>query len=534
MGDVNSPCNQVLDTITLQELTEITSAIIDALLPGGGIENIYLKSLLVENLKTGIQVIQVCASCAESIPNLEDHLDYCGPDIYGNDRQHSGLLFLPIETDDSTTGTTGRNGDGPSNNIIPGTHKGYILARETRIDLSQSPSLLWLGRDDTNPVVWIYMTLASAQSVVFLLPHFMGYGISTDLYKAYTIRKGYETSGVPLWYQSQTLVKQLSGGCAALGNAAIVAGYSEGGYSSVVLAHALHQNAGVDIIRVHSGGAPYKVSSAAMLGLFQAIKDDTLSSWSLPVLGLLAVSYSSTYPHLANYNSSQHILTTANGTRDVLVEALTGPADAMEVIDLMQNMTQNGTEVLDLLRPAFVAAIDEFVARSISNPCSSTPLETLQQLEMDLLCAALIDNDLTVLLEEQIEFPIEFCHSPDDTLAVVENLPNLDSEWMTQVPDVTGDHFEAAETCFLHIVQTAIQLSTDLMNYPIEQMHDEQQCGVGGGNNTTGVGGGNNTTTGTTTQDATGTLEPTLLSVSPRVLSMEFLLVLSIATIYLL
>jgi hypothetical protein len=162
-----------------------------------------------------------------------------------------------------------------------------------------------MGRQNSSPIVWIYIALASIQSVVFLAPHNMGYGKSSDLYKSYIIRKGYETSIIPLWYQSQTLIQELSGGCAALGNAAIVTGYSEGGYSSVVVAHALYQNAGVDILQVHSGGGPYKTSSASMMGLFQTILSGKYPTEGLPILGLLGTAYSSTYPDLANFNTSQ-------------------------------------------------------------------------------------------------------------------------------------------------------------------------------------------------------------------------------------
>ncbi len=493
--ELNLLCNQVLDTIPLPDLVETMSAIIDVLVPGQGIENFFLKSLLVDNLKTGLQIVQVCGSCVESIPNLEGHEEYCGSDIYGNDRQHSGLLFIPTQTDSDGTSNT--------NTILPGTHKGYIFARESRVSITQAPNLLWLGRNDTSPVVWIYMALASSQSVVFLVPHNLGYGKSADLYKAYIIRKGYETSIVPLWYQSQTLVKTLSGGCAALGNAAIVAGYSEGGYSSIVIAQALHQNAGVDIIRVQSGGGPYKVSSAALLGMLQTIRDGNFPQDALSVLGLLAVSYSSTYPHLANFNASQDMLTVTNGTREVLVEALTGAPDLVEIDFLIQDLTRGGT-IIDMFRPGFVLAMESFLTDGILDPCSSVPIEVLRDLEMDLACAAMKENDLTILLEEQIEFPVEFCHSPDDTIAVVGNLPNFNSEFLTQVPDVTGDHFEAAETCFLHILQTAIGFSADLVNYPVEPLHDEQCCpgGVSGctsPSNSTIAPSGNATNDSTTT-----------------------------------
>lgn len=468
------PCNQVLDTITLKDLKATMTDMINALIPGGsGVERYFLQSLLVDPLKSGIQVVQVCGSCATSIPESEQasHQEYCGNGIYGYDQEHSGLLLIP----------TTASGDAPT--IVPGTHKGYIYTQGTRLSVEQFPSLLWLGRLDTNPILWFYMAMASLQQVVFLSPHTMGYGVSSSEYKAYIIRKGYETSTVPLWYQAQTLVSEWSYGCSALGNAAIVTGYSEGGYSSVVVAEALRRNAGVEIIRVQSGAGPYKVASEAMLGIAQGIDADKFPiEQGSAIFALLGVSYSSTYPNLANYNSKQLVL--ANDTiRDVLLESLmpgtdgevTADDDAEYLWELIQSLIAPSTNVLDMFRADFVAAARE-------NACVSLSTAALQELEMDLLCQALVDNDLTSLLETQVDYPVEFCQSPDDEIVVAGNLPNLTAnpKYLSQVGGISGSHIAAGEACFLQVVQTAVLSAGELANYKIEDLHNtnNQSCGA--------------------------------------------------------
>lgn len=488
VDELNTPCNQVLDTIPLSSLVEIMTSIINVLAPSGSVQNLYLQSLLVDNLKTGIQVIQVCGSCTESIPNLDNHQDYCGPNHYGNDVLHSGLLLIPTQTPTSTT--TDTNSNDKNDTIVPGTHVGYIYTRGTTISLTAEPSLLWMGRQDTHPIIWVYIALASIQSVVFLAPHNMGYGKSSDLYKSYIIRKGYETSIVPLWYQSQTLVQELSGGCAALANAAIVAGYSEGGYSSVVVAHALYQNAGVNILQVQSGAGPYKVSSVGLLGMFQSILNGEFPSDGLLILGLLGTAYSSTYPNLPNFNTSQDILSSLDETRDLVVNALTGIADPLMVDPLLNNLT--ATSILDLFRPAFVSAMEQFLTNGISDPCSNNSTDLLVELEMDKLCQALVDNDLTMVLEEEIQYPVEFCQSPNDEIVSVNNLPNnLDTfEYFTQVNGISGDHFTAGETCFVHLLSSAVLASTTtLATYPINALHNPQ-CNASSSSSSSGGGGG--------------------------------------------
>jgi hypothetical protein len=162
-----------------------------------------------------------------------------------------------------------------------------------------------------------------------------------------------------------------------------------------------------------------------------------------------------------------------------VVNALTGIADPLVADPLLQNLTHNG--VLDLLRPAFVSAIQQFLADGILDPCSnSSTTSQLVDLEMDQLCAALVENDLSSLLEQgEQPFPIEFCQSPNDEIVAASNLPTTlaTTDKFTQVEGVTGDHYSAGQTCFLHLVSSAILASTTtLVNYSIPALHDPQAC----------------------------------------------------------
>ena len=476
------PCNQILDTISLSDLAAIMTSIVASFAPQaqGGLQQTYLESLLVHPLQTSMHVVQVCGSCVDSIPAEEQpkNAAYCAKNIYGADRGQSGLLLIPAPNNEGNMTMTGSQNE--TMLIAPATYTGYVYTHATRVSLAQTPSILWQGRQNTNPQVWFYLAMASTQQVVFLMPDNMGYGKSAELFKPYLIRKAYETAIVPLWYQAQALVKEWSGGCAELHNKAIVAGYSEGGYSSVVAAQALHEHVGVEIVRLQTGAGPYKLASEAPVGLYESIKAGNLSESDTPILGLLGVAYTSTYPDVANYGTGQGIL--ANATRDPLVQALTGhvPGNGTAVVELIMKMTAPTYNPLLLLRQDFLSALELFSANETTvDGCQTFPLAVLQQLQMDKLCQALVENDLTNTLENQVNYPTEFCQSPQDEIVVQANLPNLTANPnFSRVPGITGGHVTAGETCFLHVVQTAVQSASAVA--PVPKTNCTPTPGAGG------------------------------------------------------
>ena len=137
--------------------------------------------------------------------------------------------------------------------------------------------------------------------------------------------------------------------------------------------------------------------------------------------------------------------------------------------------------------------MEQFLADGILDPCSnSSTTPQLVDLEIDQLCAAMVENDLSAILEQEpFPFPIEFCHSPQDEVNVITNLPTTlhDTEMFTLIKGIKGDHYAAGETCFLHVVSSAIKASTtSLVTYSqsMPALHDPQAC-----HETSSSGGGN-------------------------------------------
>lgn len=472
-ADVGSEvqCNTILDIISLAELSSTMQGVVNELADPGTLENIFLTQLLVSNLKTGVAVAHVCGSCLESIPESQtsDHADYCDESIYGADHLHSGLVLIPTLSDGE---------DEPR--LAPGTHKGYVFLRGTESTVAGDPNLVWTGREDPNTGVgiWLYVAMASAQSSVFIAPHYMGYGKSEDLFKSYIIRKGYETSIIPLWCATKELVRKESNGCAALGDAAKVAGYSEGGYVAAVVAHALEANAGVEIVQLETGGAPFKVSSEALVYIFELINAGTFEPGYNVFLGYLGVAYSSTYASVSNFDSDQDMLSAE--VREDFVSTFSGPT-TLSVDDLSEfveaSIPSNATNILGIFPAYFTDAIQGYLSEGNRDPCNTAPILELQSLGVDQLCAAYIESDLTTTLAS-FDFPVQFCHSTEDDIISIDNLPSTMKPNFSLVPGVTGNHFEAAVTCLFQQIQNAINGAQDFIDLEIPALHAEDvgQC----------------------------------------------------------
>jgi len=93
-----APCDRIVDTLTKIEIEGLLGQIIDGF--SEGFENVVLRGAFVNNIRHGVQVRRVCASCQENQPE-EDDYDFC--QAYGNDISYSGLIFLPTDAEDTSS-----------------------------------------------------------------------------------------------------------------------------------------------------------------------------------------------------------------------------------------------------------------------------------------------------------------------------------------------------------------------------------------------------------------------------------------------
>jgi hypothetical protein len=399
----------------------------------------------VDTLEYGIQVRTLCASCDEFNVTLAGYNEYCGQGVYGYNTRHSGLLMLPMSSD----GTM----------IAEGTFPGLIYNHDPNVN--RVPSRGWNRANSTSSEIMFGVLPAAAGSVA-ILPDYFGYGESNNaIFKAFLVKQSYQTSIVPLWLKAAAILNEESN-CTALADAVIVAGTSEGGYASIVVADALHE-LGIEIIRVQAGAVPARLGSILIPDMVKGIDRETFPLSERFLLALLGSAYSSTYTDVLNFEEGPYLLNSS--VRKELVELVTGAANRT-----LLNSAVPIDDALSIFDKDFVAWARGAYEQNFTDPCSMNLTEG-----MSLLCATLSANDLTDLLESA-SYSIYLCHSPDDDVVSIANLPDGTRNTNLTISLVNGDHFESSAICQSQII---LFLSSSIyITYPIVAKHTEGGCDV--------------------------------------------------------
>jgi hypothetical protein len=500
------PCNMVLGSMTADELRAVASGIVEAFAPDpDSFEYSYLQSVLVSPIQHGIEVHRICAGCDDVSPQVlhdgeaaDVFEEFCGPHNYGAvNATFSGLMMVPLSDD---------------NSMLDGTLKGVIDMHPTSTALV--PSLMW-GRmqsavmvnpdmeSQENILLQVDAILAGTGQVL-VFPDYMGYAENAlELYKGYTIKKAYQTSCVPIVLWARQYVRELTNCATQLSTTVGIKGYSEGGYTAVVLADTLYRM-GWNVVQVHAGGGPYDLI-AATTKTFERIVNGTYDMRFRHILALVGSSYSSTYKDLPNYQQNQDLLT--DSIRSTLVNIIVNNTPEPIVRESIPY-----EDPADVLRLLFDANYLEFVNASIItgnfDPCRSSSQEELEQGKVDKICKAFQMNVIVEVLQNA-PFNVSVCHSPDDEVVPAESVPDLSgNENLTFVP-AKGSHNEAGGECIF----TALlyYLGQEFQSMTVQQLHSTAGCDATGGS----PGATNNPTTETTTtipmegQEDEQTISPT-------------------------
>lgn len=396
---------------------------------------LYLPSFFLTF--TPVQIRKICSSCNE-IKELNVYDDevfnkYCGSTIHGNDIVHSGLVVYPMETcrEDSRIYTF-QSGEMP----------GFIFSSSTFVNTSESPSELGLSS---------YYTLfgilgASLSNAISIIPDFMGYGESTGLIdRGYLIKDSYVTSTLPLWIKVKSDIFDESGGKSSLIDTVAFAGYSEGGYASTALSDGFY-SLGIEVIKTFAAGAPFKMSSVLISSAIEKQDNGIDNSLYRFVYLMTGASFSSTYPGMANYNVDQDFIASqyidpANPSENVLEWLREDDIDEFE----LNARLSDGWDYL--VKPEFLEFFRDAIKTNTKEPC----LTNYQVGFNDKLCDALLNNDLTEILETAT-YNIQLCHSPFDDLVDIENLPDFSRNPNLDYTFSFGDHLVAAAVCLNEIV----------------------------------------------------------------------------------
>jgi len=433
-------CGEILTSWTRDEAVNNLSTVINESL--GGLEAALLIAALSAAAKNGIQVRKLCASCTDIQAPPSNYDNFCGADDYGFDVRHSGLLFLPLTAD--------------ATSILPGTHKSIVYCVGTRTN--SQPSTEWEGANSGIEVFLnVALTVTTGSAVV--IPDYMGQGESQgQTSRGYIVRKSYSTSVIPLWLATNELIRTETDCSSSLANSVATVGYSEGGYASVAAADALNI-IGADLIRVEAGGAPFRLSTVTTLSAVENADDGTFPSGSREYFGLVGSSYSSTYRDVANYEKGQDVLSVE--TRDTIVDLVAAGASDADIKAVTP--VSDPTSIFDA---ELVAWVRDAIQLQDVDPCNNNPQPGVS----DLICLAFQDNTLTDILHNA-PYPVRLCHSPDDKVIDIGNLPDFDQNSNLSFLQVSETHGSAGVSCLQESL--TYFLTGNFQDYPVVDTHVE-------------------------------------------------------------
>ena len=361
-----------------------------------------------QSFKYGVEIRKVCSSCSEVSTDSSGYSEYCGQGVYGSGATQSGLLMIPLSSD----GTA----------IANGTFPGFVYNHEPTVD--RAPSNDWMGGGGTMANGIMFGVLPAAAGSIAIQPDYLGYGEENgDVSKAFLVKKSYQTSVVPLWLKAAAILEQETS-CSALADAAMISGFSEGGYSSVVVADAL-SDLGVDIIRVQAGAVPARLGSIFIPDLVASIENGNFPSNLRFILALLGSSYSATYNGMPNFEEGPYLLEAS-----VLNNIVNLVTDAASMTSVQGAVPE--TDPLSIFNPEVVDWARRAYLVNDTNPCGAGNFTTEG---FDLFCSALAENDLTDLFESA-SYPLALCHGRDDEVVSISKPSGCDSE--CQHSDIIG------------------------------------------------------------------------------------------------
>mmetsp|Transcript_36584 Transcript_36584/g.88669 ORF Transcript_36584/g.88669 Transcript_36584/m.88669 type:complete len:598 (-) Transcript_36584:30-1823(-) len=423
-------CGAVVGTLTISEIKS-------KLLSSSGVPT-SASGFSIFLVKHDVQARKICASCQDyqdaaandvsqnsllPTPRNITWQQYCGESAYGSNATVSGLLLVPID----------ENGD-----LIEGPMAGHLAAHQSLTEtFSQIPSETF----DQFDKHWLSIVAASSGKIA-IEPDYLGYGESSDFFKSFLIRPAYATATLPLWQSAVEMIAQESECRSYLKSVAYVTGYGEGAFAALSIADALYSTFNVQIVKASVGGGPYRLGSLALPRLVDSINEKKMSSDQYYLLALLASAYSSTNTWPANYGHNQDLLDATYRDRIVSLVQEGGSVDS-----ILESLPAKVTDIID---PGFFSWMKNMAVQGEYMGCLAGP-----PIEPDFnghFCLALLENDLTNVLHDT-EYDIDLCHSPDDEVFHIDNLPpQLNADVTTRNPRLTrqlasGSHDSAYRFC---------------------------------------------------------------------------------------
>ncbi len=210
---------------------------------------------------------------------------------------------------------------------------------------------------------------------------------------------------------------------------------SSGGYGAISVADSLKDYYGIIPLQVLASAPPLKIGSWVPMGFIRSQMNGIFSPISSFSIAVATLPFANTRPGIPNYNTSQSFL---NATRTgSLLDMFTDPnlpsiGDFSAFMGyVMLNYPLNLSDFA-YLSDFVYGFFEEALVNNVTDPCSNMTM--VQNFEVDKLCEAIAENDLSSTVDEA-DFPIDMCISEDDTIIVVENIPEDKLKFLLSGPD---------------------------------------------------------------------------------------------------
>jgi len=364
-------------------------------------------------------------------------MPYCTEGSFAYGRTMSGLLLEPI---DPTT-----------KEPIVGKVAATIFNNPTSNDPFNVPSQ-WPSNIATTPNSFVVGIFPASAGTYTLLPDVLGLGEDWESVRSYMIKALYQASAVPLLLKAKDVIEK-ENKCTELDKRVNVMGFSEAGYATIAISHAIDM---LDDDYMHTytgvGGAPIQLSSVQ---LTEAVVKMYEGTFPLPqYLVRLGNAYSSTNGDVVNTDKGQDMITAEyldpiDENKDVREWVKAG----LSYEEMVPYIPKPPSGLFtDLLNPSFLNMIINSNDAGYIDPCNSE----FKTDDVDALCEAIVDQDMNDTLSS-FEYPVVICHSPEDEIIFYSNVPNTtlnnnlimieDLPFIGDIVKPSGGHRESGGQC---------------------------------------------------------------------------------------
>jgi len=402
-------------------------------------------ALMVGLAQYDVRARKVCTTCQEmnelwdanNAASATEVMPYCTEGSFAYGRTMSGLLLEPI---DPTT-----------KEPIVGKVAATIYNNPTSNDPFNVPSQ-WPSNIATTPNQFVPGLFPASAGTYTLLPDVLGLGEDWENVRSYMIKALYQASAVPLLLKAKDTIEKESS-CTELDKRVNVMGFSEAGYATIAISHAIDM---LDDDYMHTytgvGGAPIQISSVQMT---QAYVEMHAGTFPLPqYLVRLGNAYSSTNGDLVNTDKGQNMI------KEEYLDPVDENKDVREWVkaglsyeEMVPYMPKPPSGLFtDVVNPSFLNMILNSNNAGNLDPCNSE----FKTDDVDALCEVIVDQDLSDTLSS-FEYPVVICHSPEDELIFYSNVPNTtlndnlfmieDLPFIGDIVKPSGSHIESGGQC---------------------------------------------------------------------------------------